>query len=78
MVLKLIFAFVNSVLNNKKFLSGNITTAFLEEEYPKGYSGLLKSKSKLFLISLVALAMEAIKKYRNQNLTAENLCGYNK
>ena len=64
-------AFVNSVLNNKKFLSGNITTAFLEEEYPKGYSGLLKSKSKLFLISLVALAMEAIKKYRNQNLTAE-------
>ena len=65
-------AFVNSVLNNKKFLSGNITTAFLEEEYPKGYSGLLKSKSKLFLISLVALAMEAIKKYRNQNLTAES------
>jgi len=64
-------AFVNSVLNNKKFLSGNITTAFLEEEYPKGYSGLLKTKSKLFLISLVALAMEAIKKYRNQNLTAE-------
>ena len=65
-------AFVNSVLNNKKFLSGNITTAFLEEEYPKGYSGLLKTKSKLFLISLVALAMEAIKKYRNQNLTAES------
>ena len=65
-------AFVNSVLNNKKFLSGNITTAFLEEEYPKGYSGLLKTKSKLFLISLAALAMEAIKKYRNQNLTAES------
>ena len=65
-------AFVNSVLNNKKFLSGNITTAFLDEEYPKGYSGLLKTKSKLFLISLVALAMEAIKKYRSQNLSAEN------
>ena len=65
-------AFVNSVLNNKKFLSGNITTAFLEEEYPKGYSGLLKTKSKLFLISLAALAMEAIKKYRSQSLTAES------
>jgi propionyl-CoA carboxylase alpha chain len=65
-------AFVNSVLNNKKFLSGNITTAFLDEEYPKGYSGLLKSKSKLFLLSLVALAMDAIKKYRSQNLFEEN------
>jgi len=65
-------AFVNSVLNNKKFLSGKITTAFLDEEYPKGYSGLLKSKSKLFLLSLVALAMEAIKQYRSQNLSEEN------
>ena len=65
-------AFVNSVLNNKKFLSGNITTAFLDEEYPKGYTGLLKSKPKLFLLSLVALAMEAIKQYRSQNLLEEN------
>ena len=64
--------FVNSVLTNKKFLSGNITTAFLEEEYPKGYTGLLKSKSKLFLISITSLAMEAIEIKRKSKLTKGN------
>ena len=61
-------SFVNSVLNNKKFLSGNITTAFLEEEYPKGYTGLLKSKSKVFLIAITALAMESIYIQRKRRL----------
>ncbi len=65
-------SFVNSVLTNKKFLSGNITTAFLEEEYPTGYTGLLKSKSKLFLISITSLAMEAIEIKRKSKLTKGN------
>ncbi len=56
----------------KKFLSGNITTAFLEEEYPKGYTGLLKSKSKLFLIAITSLAMEAIEIKRKSKLTKGN------
>ena len=64
--------FVNSVLTNKKFLSGNITTAFLEEEYPTGYTGLLKSKSKLFLIAITSLAMEAIEIKRKSKLTKGN------
>ncbi len=64
--------FVNSVLTNKKFLSGNITTAFLEEEYPTGYTGLLKSKPKLFLISITSLAMEAIEIKRKSKLTKGN------
>ena len=64
--------FVNSVLTNKKFLSGNITTAFLDEEYPKGYSGLLKSKEKISLISLASLAMKAIEIKRESKLTKGN------
>ena len=64
--------FVNSVLTNKKFLSGNITTAFLEEEYPKGYSGLLKSKEKVLLISLASLAMKAIEINRESKLNKGN------
>ena len=36
------------------------------------FANLSVKSSKLFLISLVALAMEAIKKYRSQNLTAES------
>ena len=65
-------SFVNSVLTNKKFLSGNITTAFLEEEYPKGYSGLLKSKEKILLISLASLAMKAIEINRESKLNKGN------
>ena len=64
--------FVNSVLTNKKFLSGSITTAFLEEEYPKGYSGLLKSKEKILLISLASLAMKAIEIKRESKLNRGN------
>ena len=64
--------FVNSVLTNKKFLSGSITTAFLEEEYPKGYSGLLKSKEKILLISLASLAMKAIEIKRESKLNKGN------
>ena len=60
------------MLTNKKFLSGNITTAFLEEEYPKGYSGLLKSKEKVLLISLASLAMKAIEINRESKLNKGN------
>lgn len=64
--------FVNSVLTNKKFLSGDITTAFLDEEYPKGYSGLLKSKDKILLISMASLAMKAIEIKRESELNKGN------
>jgi propionyl-CoA carboxylase alpha chain len=64
--------FVNSVLTNKKFLSGDITTAFLDEEYPKGYSGLLKSKDKILLISMASLAMKAIEIKRESKLNIGN------
>ena len=45
-----------------------VKTAFLDEEYPKGYSGLLKSKDKILLISMASLAMKAIEIKRESEL----------
>tara|TARA_B100000686_G_scaffold116504_1_gene123828 strand:- start:14380 stop:16365 length:1986 start_codon:yes stop_codon:yes gene_type:complete len=65
-------SFVSSVICNNKFLSGNITTAFLEQEYPKGYNGKLKFKDKKFLICLAALSMEVLENKRNNNTEKSN------
>jgi len=32
-------AFLRDVMNSKRFQSGNFTTAFIPEEYPKGFHG---------------------------------------
>ena len=37
---------------NDKFRSGNITTAFLDQEYPKGYDGSSKDTERQYLIAL--------------------------
>ncbi len=65
-------SFVNSIICNNKFLSGNITTAFLEQEYSKGYDGKLKFEDKKFLICLAALSMEALENKRNNNYEISN------
>jgi len=58
-------SFVNSVINNKKFTSGNITTSFIEEEYPNGYNGYIKSVNKEFMIALTVLSLEVLEIRRN-------------
>ncbi len=32
--------FLSAVMDNERFESGNITTAFIDEEYPRGFSGI--------------------------------------
>ena len=58
-------SFVNSVITNDKFRSGNITTAFLDQEYPKGYDGSSKDTERKYLIALAAMSIEAIENRRN-------------
>jgi propionyl-CoA carboxylase alpha chain len=44
-------AFLEAIMTNKKFIDGNLSTKFIEEEYPGGFSGaeLTEQKTKLFL-----------------------------
>jgi acetyl/propionyl-CoA carboxylase alpha subunit len=47
--------FLRSCLNNERFLSGEITTAFIEEEFPDGFSGeILSEPSQQNLRTIVA------------------------
>ncbi|MCF8474438.1 MAG: acetyl/propionyl/methylcrotonyl-CoA carboxylase subunit alpha [Emcibacter sp.] len=46
-------AFLADVLNSKRFQSGNITTNYIAEEYPDGFSGgTLTSETKLAMIAV--------------------------
>ena len=47
--------FLRSCLNNPRFLSGDLTTAFIEEEFPDGYSGeVLSELSQQNLRTIIA------------------------
>ena len=52
-------SFVNSVITNDKFRSGNITTAFLDQNI-QGYDGSSKDTERKYLIALAAMSIEAI------------------
>ncbi len=69
--LKTNISFVNSVICNNTFSSGNITTAFLEQEYPDGFDGTSTSAEKKLLIAMAALSMEALN-FRRQNSNNNN------
>ncbi|MFT5702813.1 MAG: propionyl-CoA carboxylase alpha chain [Rickettsiales bacterium] len=45
-------SFLETIMKNEKFVSGNITTAFIKNEFPEGFSGnQLDSQAKIVLIA---------------------------
>jgi len=62
-------AFLRDVMTNKKFLSGSFTTAFIPEEYSKGFRGhVLTADEKSNLIGLSA-ALHELRQIRNQSIS---------
>lgn len=49
--------FLSAVMGHQKFIDGNITTAFIEEEYPEGFKGVNFSESDLKQLAAGAVAM---------------------
>jgi len=49
--------FLSAVMGHQKFIDGNITTAFIEEEYPEGFQGVNFSESDLKQLAAGAVAM---------------------
>ena len=52
--------FLSAVMGHKRFQSGYITTAFIDEEWPDGFSGVTAGESELIEFSLSALLFSAI------------------
>jgi propionyl-CoA carboxylase alpha chain len=56
--------FLAAVMDHPRFVSGNITTAFIAEEYPEGFAGVTPDAGTLRLLAAVAAHMKILKEER--------------
>jgi len=56
--------FLAAVMDHPRFVSGNITTAFIAEEYPEGFAGVAPDHPTLRLLAAVAAHMKILKEER--------------
>lgn len=52
--------FLSAVMGHERFQSGNITTAFIAEEYPEGFEGVAPTDDDCRIFALSALVLNAI------------------
>ena len=52
--------FVGAVMDHPRFVSGNITTAFIAEEYPEGFQGAVLDDAMLRRVAASAAAMNRV------------------
>jgi len=62
--------FLSAVMDHEKFTSGNISTAFIEEEFPEGFQGV-----DLPMVDLKRLAASAGAMYRVQEIRDARISG---
>ncbi|MBL4874356.1 MAG: acetyl/propionyl-CoA carboxylase subunit alpha, partial [Rhodobacteraceae bacterium] len=56
--------FLSAVMDHERFISGNISTAFIEEEYPEGFEGAVLSEDILKQLAAGASAMHRVSEIR--------------
>jgi len=56
--------FLAAVMDHPRFVSGDITTAFIAEEYPEGFAGVTPDHDTLRLLAAVAAHMKILKEER--------------
>ncbi|MFC0279764.1 acetyl-CoA carboxylase biotin carboxylase subunit [Falsigemmobacter intermedius] len=61
--------FVGAVMDHPKFVSGDITTAFIAEEYPEGFQGATLSEADLKKVAAVAAAMNRVAEIRRTKIS---------
>ncbi|WP_435138406.1 biotin carboxylase N-terminal domain-containing protein [Pseudopelagicola sp. nBUS_19] len=61
--------FLSAVMDHPKFISGDITTAFIEEEYPDGFEGVELPDATLRRIVASAAAMHRVAEIRRTRLS---------
>ncbi len=61
--------FVAAVMDHPKFISGDMTTAFIEEEYPDGFDGVELDHSSLRRIAASAAAMHRVAEIRRTRVS---------
>ncbi|MEO9650698.1 MAG: acetyl/propionyl/methylcrotonyl-CoA carboxylase subunit alpha [Roseobacter sp.] len=61
--------FLSAVMDHPKFVSGNITTAFIEEEYPDGFEGVELAQDELRRIAAACAAMHRVAEIRRARVS---------
>jgi propionyl-CoA carboxylase alpha chain len=61
--------FCAAVMDHERFESGNITTAFIEEEYPEGFEGVTLSEDILCRVAAATAAMERVAEIRRTKIS---------
>ena len=61
--------FLSAVMDHPRFISGEITTAFIAEEYPEGFDGAALDETTLHRIGAAAVAMKLIMEQRAAQIT---------
>jgi propionyl-CoA carboxylase alpha chain len=65
--------FLSAVMGHDRFRSGNITTAFIAEEYPEGFKGVELTDGELHSIASGAAAMMVVEAERREALQSIDL-----
>lgn len=61
--------FLSAVMDHPRFESGNITTAFIEEEYPEGFEGATLGIDDLRRLAASAAAMYRVREIRDARIS---------
>ncbi|WP_108482615.1 acetyl-CoA carboxylase biotin carboxylase subunit [Oceaniglobus ichthyenteri] len=61
--------FLSAVMDHPKFVSGTITTAFIEEEYPDGFQGVTLAEPDLRRVVAAAAAMYRVAEIRRTRIS---------
>jgi propionyl-CoA carboxylase alpha chain len=61
--------FLSAVMDHPRFVSGEITTAFIAEEYPEGFEGVLLPDDMLRRIAASAAAMHRVAEIRRTRIS---------
>jgi len=61
--------FLSAVMDHKKFVSGNITTAFIAEEFSEGFTGVDLNHDKIKQLAACAAAMNRVAEIRRTKVS---------
>jgi propionyl-CoA carboxylase alpha chain len=61
--------FLSAVMDHDRFASGNITTAFIAEEYPEGFEGVTLGAEALRRVAAAAAAMHRVAEIRRTRVS---------
>ncbi|MCK0148845.1 acetyl/propionyl/methylcrotonyl-CoA carboxylase subunit alpha [Marivita sp. S6314] len=61
--------FVAAVMDHPKFISGDMTTAFIEEEYPDGFAGVTLDDTNLRRVAASCAAMNRVAEIRRARIS---------